>query len=123
MKNCILKTVVFCLSAFLLFGCAKQRKTESVVKDFLNENLTESKYSVSFSKIDSTAYINAKSINAMKVAVSKNKAYKKGIKYGSDKSSGKYVYTKAKIFVGKDTLIQTFYLDNALTHVVAFKEN
>ncbi len=123
MRNRIIKAAILCLSPLLFFGCAKQRKAESVVKDFLNENLTESNYSVRFSKIDSTAYVNENTINIMKVVAKENKAFKKDINYGTSKKKGKLVYTKVTIYVGKDTLKQTFYLDNDITNVVGFKEN
>ncbi|MCD8298115.1 MAG: hypothetical protein LUC88_11135 [Prevotella sp.] len=123
MRKNILRTVIICLLPLMLFSCMKQRKAESVVKDFLNENLTESNYSVSFSKIDSTAYVNVNTINIMKEVAKRNKAFKKNINYGINKRKGKLVYTKAMIYIGKDTLKQTFYLDNDITNVVGFKEN
>ncbi|MCD8292086.1 MAG: hypothetical protein LUC91_11385 [Prevotella sp.] len=123
MRKHILKITLICLSPLLFVSCMKQHKAESVVKDFLNENLTESKYSVSFSKIDSTAYVNDIALSLMKEIAKHNKAFKKDINYKPNNKKGKLVYTKATIYVGKDTLKQTFYLDNDITYVVGFKEN
>lgn len=105
----------------LLFSCGKQQKAESVVKDFLDENLVVSDYSISFAGIDSTSYITDSIVGVMKKAASTNRLFKKSIKYGESNVQGKYIYTRAEIVNGKDTVTQTFYLDKEMTCVIAFK--
>lgn len=108
--------------ALLLAACGKQHKAEGVVKDFLSDNLVAQDYRVSFTEIDSTRHITDSAMTAMRAAASKNAHYK-GVKLDAKVSHGCYVFTRATIVHGRDTIVQTFYLDPELTQVVAFKEN
>lgn len=112
-----------CIMAILLVSCGKQHKAENVVKEFLDENLVTDDYSVSFSKIDSTRHVTDSMITVMQSAAARNRIFKKDIKYDTSSKTGKYIFTQTKIYKGKDTISNTFYLDTDLTHVIAFKEN
>lgn len=110
--------------AAALSGCGRQSKAETIVEEFLDENLKESDYSTQFADIDSTMHLSDSMVYVLKASAEKNKRYKSPIKYGKGDKNDKYIFMKAVIVIGdNDTVHQTFYLDPGLTHVIAFKEN
>lgn len=118
------KTFVCCLTAIMLMcACGKQHKAEETVKDFLDNNLRIKEYSVNFTKIDSTKLVSDSLIYVMRTNASKNASFKSGITYNANPPQRIYIFTKAKIYIGKDTLQHTFYLNPELTHVVSFKDS
>lgn len=108
-------------AAFILCACGKQHKAEETVKDFLDTNLAATDYSVDFTKIDSTRFVADSAVHAMRTSATANAAFKKDIKYGANPPQRIYVFTKAAIFIGEDTLLHTFYLTPEMTQVVSFK--
>lgn len=102
-----------------LSGCGKQHKAESVVTDFLDNNLHANDYTVKFKDIDSTRHVSDSMVTVMRDNADNNKMYKHGIKYAP--LGKQYIYLNTEIYVGNDTTRQTFYLNHALTQVVAFK--
>lgn len=118
-----IKISVICSMAFFAISCGKQHKAENVIKDFLDENMSTSEYSISFNDIDSTRNITDSMINVMKNNARKNKLFKKEIVYGSSMTAKPYIYARTKICNGKDTVPYTFYLDKTLNSVIAFKRN
>lgn len=117
MKTAIMLTAI----TFTMYGCGEQHKAESVVEDFLAENIQASDYKVVFSDIDSTRHVTDSAVNAMRAEAARNKMFKKGIKYAE--TDKKYIYTKVDIYVGRDTVSHTFYITPDLGRVVSFKEN
>lgn len=122
MRKAIYATLC-CMVLTLLFGCGKQHKAESIVNDFIESNAVSDSYSVTFSPIDSTDRIPVGRIAAMKKSAKSDPLFKKNIVYGMVPTAGKYAFTRAKFINGNDTIVRTFYLDMALTSVIAFKEN
>lgn len=108
-------------AAFILCACGKQHKAEETVKDFLDAYLTTADYSVDFTKIDSTRFVPDSAVHAMRKSAAANASFKKDMKYGANPPQRTYVFTKAAIFIGKDTLRHTFYLTPEMTQVVSFK--
>lgn len=118
------RTIIVCVIVMAaLSGCGKQHKAEEVVKDFLDVNLKENNYSISFIKIDSTRLVTDSAVNAMRENAKKNTAFKNNIKYNSTPSQKVYMFTKAVIRFNEDTIRHTFYLTPDLTQVVSFKDN
>lgn len=111
------------LLCLMLFSCGKQHKAEGVVNDFIDANITLADYHVEFSPIDSTNRISAERIAEMKRFASNDKLFKRNAASGFSHADSKYVYTRAMIINGQDTVVRTFYLDAAITKVIAFKEN
>lgn len=72
---------IICSAVFLVTSCGKQHKAESVVKDFLDKNMTTSDYSISFNEIDSTRHLTDSMINVMKSNARKYNLFKKEIAY------------------------------------------
>lgn len=107
----------------IVYGCGKQHKAEALVNDFVKQNTTVSDCTVEFAPIDSTDRITPERMSALKKLAVSDPVFKRGAALGALPKSGKYIYTRAKIINGTDTAIRTFYLDPALTRVVAFKQN
>ncbi|WP_298451080.1 hypothetical protein [uncultured Prevotella sp.] len=118
-----IKILMACSIVIFSVSCGKQHKAESVVKDFLDKNITEPEYSISFNSIDSTKNITDSMINVMKNNAKKDNLFKKEIAYGSSTGSKPYIFTKTRIYNGKDTMMYTFYIDRMLQSVIAFKQN
>lgn len=114
----------------LTASCGDQHKAQSLVKDFLNENLEQTDCSYErFSKLTPTAMINQDGVKAMRQHMSQMPYVKKGINYQNAASlPDTLLYIRATYKLtdkaGKEQeLTQTFYLDKALTRIIAFKEN
>lgn len=113
-----------------LTSCGDQHKAQSLVKVFLNENLEEKDCSYErFSRLTPTAMIDMNGVKAMRQHMSQMPYVKKNINYQDASAiSDTLLYIRATYKLtdkaGKEQeLTQTFYMDKALTRVVAFKEN
>ncbi len=107
--------------AMAITACGNQKDAENLVKEFISDNAVkpETMELIEFGKLDSTKVISDSVIESMQQR--ENPLFKKGIYY-ADKSSGRLLYfIRAKIVVEGDTIPQTFYLDEQLQQVVAFK--
>lgn len=127
-----MKKVLFTLTiglALVLTSCGNQHKAQSLVKDFLNENLLDSDCSFErFSKLTPTAMIDFAKVKDMRKNMSKLPYLKRDINYQDDAFPDTLLYLRATYKLTdnngkKQELTQTFYMDKALTRVVAFKEN
>lgn len=112
----------------LLTSCGDQHKAQSLIKDFLNENLQSNDCSFErFGKLSRTAMIDAKRIQEMRHDTERLPMFKKGINYHDNAPTDTLLYMQATYKVtGHDgnekEYVQTFYMDKALTRVVVFKE-
>lgn len=113
-----------------LTSCGDQHKAQSLVKDFLNENLEERDCSYErFSRLTPTAMIDMNGVKDMRQHMSQMPYMKKNINYQDASAISDtllYIRVTYKLTdkTGKEQeLTQTFYMDKALTRVVAFKEN
>lgn len=113
-----------------LTSCGDQHKAQSLVKDFLNENLEERDCSYErFSRLTPTAMIDMNGVKDMRQHMSQMPYMKKNINYQDASAiSDTLLYIRATYKLtdktGKEQeLTQTFYMDKALKRVVAFKEN
>lgn len=127
MKN---KFSILLLGIVLLFtSCGEQHKAQSLVKDFLNENLIDNDCSFErFGKLSSTAMINADRLAAMRKDVETLPIVKKGIQYESNALPDTLLYIRATYKLTgkngkKEIYTQTFYMDKAITHIIGFKQN
>ena len=113
-----------------LTSCGDQHKAQSLVKDFLNENLEERDCSYErFSRLTPTAMIDMNGVKDMRQHMSQMPYMKKNINYQDASAiSDTLLYIRATYKLTNKTgkeqeLTQTFYMDKALTRIVAFKEN
>lgn len=118
-----IKAFLICTISLATVGCGYKYKVESSVKDFLDKNVSITEYNISFEDIDSTRNLTDSMITVMKEKAKDNNFFKKNIVYGTNNYSNVYIYTKAKIYVGSDTIPYTFYLNKTLMNVIAFKKN
>ena len=104
----------------LLASCGKQYEAEQTVKDFVEANIDDAD-KVSgrdFADLGTTRHINDSLINVMRLRGADH--YKQGIAY-PDVPDGDLYYLRMRYVYDGDTLQNTFYLNQELTEVVAFK--
>lgn len=113
-----------------LTSCGDQHKAQSLVKDFLNENLEQNDCSYErFTRLTPTAMIDMNGVKAMRQHMSQMPYVKKNINYHDAAAlPDTLLYIRATYKLtdktGKEQeLTQTFYLDKALSRIIAFKEN
>ena len=113
--------IIIGVSALLLFAsCGQQHKAESLVSDFVAENM-ENPSAISdkdFADLGTTRHISDSLITLMRQRGASG--FKKGITYGQMPSGDLYFLRMSYISNG-DTLQNTFYFDSELSEVVAFK--
>lgn len=121
---------VMALGLVLMFtSCGDQNKAQSLVKDFLNENLVDQDCSYErFSRLTPTAMISFAQMKAMRQNVSKLPYVKNNIDYNDTAYPDTLLYLRATYKLidnqgKKQEVTQTFYLDKGLTRVIGFKEN
>jgi len=105
------------VSLLLFVSCGRQHQTESVVKDFMSEQLHKEDISyVDFSDVDSTHTFTDSLINVLRSRGTK------GVQY-QDRKGRTLLHIRTKYVQGQDTCSATFYLDTESMGVVAYKEN
>jgi len=115
--------------ALVFTSCGDQHKAQSLVKDFLKENLENEDCSFErFSQLTPTAMIDLDRVKSMRQEMSKLPYVKTNINYSEGEFPDTLLYLRATYKLtghsGKDKeLTQTFYLDKGLTRVIAFKQN
>ncbi len=122
-------TLLLSAIALLLASCGEQHKAQGLVKDFLDQNLTENDCDYEwFSPISKTAMIDADGVSRMRREVETLPVVRKGIKYREGTHPDTLLYIRATYkLTGKSgkqqKYTQTFYMDKELSRIVAFKEN
>lgn len=117
------KLVLIVIGAAVLLSCTESRRAKSTVNAFLKENMASEEYSASLFGLDSTYRVSDSAIHQMQQTAGAFGIYKDGVKFAERDRSGKLLFLRGKIIMGKDTLRQTFYLNPDLEQVVAVKEN
>ena len=109
-----------CATMLLFASCGRQYKAEQRVKDFVKENMqvADEISGRDFADIGTTRHISDSLINVMRQRG--DKLYKSQISYGAI-PAGELYYLRMRYIHKGDTLQNTFYLDQKLTEVVAFK--
>ena len=113
--------IIIGVSALLLFAfCGQQHKAESLVSDFVAENM-ENPSAISdkdYADLGTTRHITDSLITLMRQRGASG--FKNGSTYGKMPSGDLYFLRMSYISNG-DTLQNTFYFDSELSGVVAFK--
>ncbi len=111
-------------------SCGDQHKAQSLVKDFMSENLEEGNDCSfdRFSRLTPTAMISFDQVKMMRSHMGKLSYIKKNIDYKDGAYPDTLLYIRATYDLtspagSKQQVTQTFYMDKALTRVIAFKEN
>ena len=119
-----MKKILFVLTlglALVLTSCGDQHKAQSLVKDFLNENLENEDCSFKrFSQLTPTAMIDFNRVKSMRQEMNQLPYMKKNIDYNDGTFPDTLMYLRATYQLTthdgkKEELTQTFYLDKALT--------
>ncbi len=108
-------------SAVLLFAsCGKQHQAESIIEDFVDVNAVapEKITDRDFADLGTTRHITDSLVKVMRQRGAVN--YKQSITY-SPAPIGDLYYLRMRYVYEGDTLQNTFYLNETLTEVVAFK--
>ena len=114
------------LVAVMAFSsCNKEQSTaQKLVKEFLKENLVNEDFKVMYYyDLSTTKFITDSVCQAMRAKMANNKLFKSDIHYAEGPMSKNLHFIRVKYRVDKDTVFQTFYLDEQQTRIVAFKEN
>ena len=113
--------IILGISALLLFAsCGQQHQAEQTVKAFVEENMEQPDKITSrdFADLGTTRHLSDSIINVMRQRGAR--LFKKGITYGPIPSGDLY-YLRINYISDGDTLQNTFYLNQELTEVVAYK--
>ena len=109
----------------LLSACSNEDKAHSLVKDFLNDNLSVDFSIDSYQRFDSTKMVTPAAVQKMRESVTEIKMYENKPTFADYTEGQQLLYLRVKFTLDDDTTkyVQTFYLDNQLQRVVAVKEN
>jgi len=120
----MLVAIVALAVAMAFTGCNREKsKAESMVKDFLKENLVENDFKVmDFSRLDSTTFVSDSMAHIMRAKMANNKRFKPEMRFPKGPKTKKLYFIRVKYRIEKDTILQTFYFDDELSRVVSFKE-
>ena len=114
------------LVAVMAFSSCNKEKTaaKELVKEFLKENLVSEDHKVLYCyDLSTTKFVTDSMCQEMRAKMASNKRFKPNIHYAEGPASKNLHFIRVKYRVDKDTVYQTFYLDEQQTRVVAFKEN
>ena len=112
--------IIIGVTLLLLVSCGQQYHAERTVEDFVDANAEapEAMTRRNFADLGTTRHINDSLISIMRQRRAEH--YKKDIKY-PDVPQGDLYYLRIRYVHEGDTLQNTFYLNQELTEVVAFK--
>ena len=113
--------IIIGVLALLLFtACGQQYQAKSLVKDFVKAHATEELNITDFSNLDSTRVISNSLFQAMQQNAAKDPLFK-DIDFSGKQLTTPLLYLRMRY--QKDTLelSKTFYFDNDLSSVIAFK--
>ena len=113
--------IIIGVTLLLLASCGKQHNAEQTVKAFVEDNMENGGSDISdrdFADLGTTKFINDSLIQVMRHRGAP--LFKQGISY-SAAPDGELYYLRMSYVHQSDTLQNTFYLNQELTEVVAFK--
>ena len=122
-------TALASLCLLSLTSCGEQHRAEALVEDFLEENTIGDRCKVErCTRLARTAMVTEKTVAGLRHEMSLLPTFRKDIKYSDKGLTDTLVYVRATYKLssskGKETeYVQTFYMDKALSGIVAFKEN
>ncbi len=122
MKSISKSFIIFGL-ALVLSGCGQKHKAKSVIVSFIEENTTLADMNRSFDRLDSTYRLTDSIIVSMQQQARQLPQLKKGVTFGKHPQGEALLYQRVKFCNESDTIRMTFYMDRAMTNIVACKEN
>ena len=122
MKSICKSFIIFGL-ALVLSGCGQKHKAKSVIVSFIEENTTLADMNRSFDRLDSTYRLTDSIIVSMQQQARQLPQLKKNVSFGKHPKGEALLYQRVKFCNESDTIRMTFYMDRAMTNIVACKEN
>ena len=109
----------------LSVSCGRQHQAKQVIQDFIDQYAAEPSAcsSISIVKFDSTQTVNDSIIGRMRANADTIQRYKKSIKYADGAISKKLFIARITYTVNDAEYSDTYYLDDQISRVVAFKTN
>ena len=110
----------------LLFtSCGQQHQAKEVIQKFIDQYAVEpsARSSISIVKFDSTKVLNDSIINLMRTNADTIQRYQKSIKYVEGNAGKKLYVARITYSIYDVEYSDTYYLNEQLTHVMAFKSN
>ena len=109
----------------LSVSCGRQHQAKGVIQDFIDQYAAEpsARSSISIVKFDSTQTVNDSIIGRMRANADTIQRYQKSIKYADGAISKKLFIARIEYTVSGEKYSETYYLDDQISRVVAFKTN
>ena len=117
--------IIIGIGLLLFASCGRQHQAKGVIQDFITQHAAapSSHSSISIVKFDSTKVLNDSVIRLMRTNADTIQRYRHPLKYPED-SVGKMLYVARIAYsIGDVEYSDTYYLNEHLTGVVAFKSN
>lgn len=117
--------IIIGVAPLLFASCGPQADAEELVEQFMEQNMREGlkPSSVHFTDIDSTHAMTDSIVVSLRQLARQARRYRSDLKYAPDEPFKKLMVTRVKYELDDQEVSDTYYLDMALTRVVAFKEN
>ena len=125
MKRQALYIIIGVALVLLSVSCGRQHQAKGVIQDFIDQYAAEPSAcsSISIVKFDSTQTVNDSIIGRMRANADTIQRYKKSIKYADGAISKKLFIARITYTVNDAEYSDTYYLDDQISRVVAFKTN
>ena len=117
--------IIIGIGLLLFASCGQQHQAKEVIKAFIDQHATDpsARSSISIVKFDSTKVLNDSVIQLMRAKADTIRRYQKSIKYAEGAAGQKLYVARVTYSIGDTEYNDTYYLDDQLTRVVAFKSN
>lgn len=125
MKRKSLYIIIGVALVLLSVSCGQQHQAKGVIQDFVDQYATQpsERGSISIAKFDSTRILNDSVISRMRANADTIQRYRKNIKYADGALGKKLFIARIAYTINGTEYSETYYLDDQLTRVVAFKSN
>lgn len=116
-KKYIIGIILF---SALFMGCGQDHQARSLIKDFVKSDMSIEDFDIlQWSDIQSAHFVSDSIIQVMRQRAVECRQVKPSTKYHQRTDDLKFIHVK--YVTHKDTVKQTFYLDDAMTGIVSFK--
>ena len=120
-----IRHILLSSAMLLLASCGQQHKAESVVEDFMENNLKDAStlQIVEYSDIDSTRYLNDSIINKLRNTAKNSSMYAGRTEFAQRNKNEKLIIIRVRYKINGQDFHDTFYLNKEMTGVIALKNN
>ena len=120
-----IRHILLSSAMLLLASCGQQHKAESVVEDFMENNLKDASAMqiVEYSDIDSTRYLNDSIINKLRNTAKNSPMYAGRTEFAQRNKDEKLIIIRVRYKINGQDFHDTFYLNKEMTGVIALKNN